>query len=201
MQAPWAWAQGYTGAGIVVAGQDTGYDFQHPALQRAYRGYNAATDAFDHAYNWHDAIHADIPPEGNVNVCGYNNPIPCDDGSHGTHTMGTIVGNDLDPADPAWPADATNAIGVAPGAGVDRLPQHGKRLGPTIDLHRVLPMAHRALPAGWRPPSRRRPQQSARCHQQFVELPAGRDLPGAGDRARGQCRRRCWHHRRGFGGQ
>jgi subtilisin family serine protease len=30
--------------------------------------------------------------------------------------MGTMVGNNLDPADPAWPAGASEAVGVAPGA-------------------------------------------------------------------------------------
>ena len=43
VKAPWAWSQGYTGQGIVVAGQDTGYAWDHPALINAYRGYNAAT--------------------------------------------------------------------------------------------------------------------------------------------------------------
>ncbi len=116
VEAPWAWSQGYTGAGVVISGQDTGYDWQHEALKRSYRGYDPVTGTANHNYNWHDSIHADVPPADPGNPCGYNSPEPCDDGYHGTHTMGTMTGNDLAPSDPAWPAGAANAIGVAPGA-------------------------------------------------------------------------------------
>jgi serine protease AprX len=92
------WAQGYTGQGVVVAGQDTGYDWDHPALVNQYRGYDPITTTHD--YNWHDAIH------GGGGVCGADSPVPCDDDGHGTHTMGTIVGDD----------GAGNQIGVAPRA-------------------------------------------------------------------------------------
>jgi subtilisin family serine protease len=92
------WVLGHTGQGVVVAGQDTGYDWDHPALRTQYRGWDGAT--VDHDYNWHDAIHS----EGGI--CGADSPEPCDDGSHGTHTMGTIVGDDGE----------GNQIGVAPGA-------------------------------------------------------------------------------------
>lgn len=116
VNAPWAWDAGYTGQGIVVSGQDTGYDWDHQALVRAYRGFDPSQPLTpDHDYNWHDAIHEDIGTP-NTNPCGYDSPEPCDDNSHGTHTMGTVVGNDLDPADATWPGGATNAIGVAPGA-------------------------------------------------------------------------------------
>jgi subtilisin family serine protease len=95
------WALGYTGQGVVVAGQDTGYDWDHPALIEQYRGWDGITATHD--YNWHDAIHAN---EHGPNVCGANSPEPCDDHGHGTHTMGTIVGDD----------GGDNRIGVAPGA-------------------------------------------------------------------------------------
>ncbi|RLC60662.1 MAG: hypothetical protein DRI80_10530 [Chloroflexota bacterium] len=95
------WALGYTGQGIVVAGQDTGYDWDHPALINQYRGYNGITATHD--YNWHDAIHTNTH---GYNPCGVDSPEPCDDYSHGTHTMGTIIGDD----------GAGNQIGVAPGA-------------------------------------------------------------------------------------
>jgi len=42
------WALGYTGQGIVVAGQDTGYDWDHPALINQYRGYNGVTATHDY---------------------------------------------------------------------------------------------------------------------------------------------------------
>lgn len=116
VQAPWAWEQGYTGAGVLVAGQDTGYDWQHPALKQAFRGYDPVSDTVTFTYTWHDAIHNDIPPADGGNVCGYDSIQPCDDYGHGTHTMGTIVGNDLDASDPNWPEAASHAIGVAPGA-------------------------------------------------------------------------------------
>jgi hypothetical protein len=92
------WALGHTGEGIVVAGQDTGYDWDHPAIKSQYRGWDGGSP--DHDYNWHDAIHS------GGGVCGADSLEPCDDQGHGTHTMGTIVGDD----------GGTNQIGVAPGA-------------------------------------------------------------------------------------
>jgi len=101
--APAVWAAGYTGVGAVVGGQDTGYDWEHPALKGRYRGWNGATA--DHNYNWHDAIHEDFPQNGSGNTCGFDSPVPCDDSTHGTHTMGTMVGS-----------TAESGIGMAPGA-------------------------------------------------------------------------------------
>lgn len=98
------WALGITGQGIVIGGQDTGYDWTHPALQPAYRGWDGTTA--DHDYNWHDAIHEENPLSIGGNVCGYNSPVPCDDQTHGTHTMGTMVG--MPPGE--------DPVGVAPGA-------------------------------------------------------------------------------------
>lgn len=93
IRAPEAWeAFGTRGEDIVVANIDTGVDYTHPALVGKYRGLQA-DGSFDHNYNWHD------PSE----VCGDE---PCDNVFHGTHTMGTIVGDD----------GADNQIGVAPGA-------------------------------------------------------------------------------------
>ncbi|HEX4953922.1 MAG TPA: S8 family serine peptidase [Thermoanaerobaculia bacterium] len=96
--APTLWAQGFTGLGIVVAGEDTGYDWDHPALIGKYRGWNGASA--DHNFNWWDAIHS------GGGSCGANSIEPCDDNNHGTHTMGTMVGDD----------GGSNQIGVAPGA-------------------------------------------------------------------------------------
>ncbi len=98
VNAPAVWALGYTGQGVVVGGQDTGYQWDHPALINAYRGWNGSTA--NHNYNWHDAIHT------GGGICGANSPVPCDDDGHGTHTMGTIVGDD----------GLGNQVGVAPGA-------------------------------------------------------------------------------------
>ncbi|MBK7095457.1 MAG: S8 family serine peptidase [Saprospiraceae bacterium] len=104
------WNIGYTGHGIVVGGQDTGYDWKHPALKDKYRGNKINANA-DHNYNWHDAIHEinsnnnDSIPDPKNNPCGLNAAEPCDDHSHGTHTMGTMAGQ----------TDSL-LIGVAPGA-------------------------------------------------------------------------------------
>jgi serine protease AprX len=99
-----AWALGYTGQGTVVAGQDTGYDWDHPALIEQYRGWAGAVAGHD--YHWHDAIHEDNPNTSAGNICGFDSPVPCDDYGHGTHTMGTMVGDD----------GAGQQIGMAPGA-------------------------------------------------------------------------------------
>ncbi|HWL87823.1 MAG TPA: S8 family serine peptidase [Polyangiaceae bacterium] len=99
--APRVWNElHFNGAGVVVAGQDTGVDWTHPALKSHYRGWNGTTA--DHRFSWHDAIHSG---DGS-NSCGYNLSAPCDDDAHGTHTMGTMVGDD----------GAGNQVGMAPGA-------------------------------------------------------------------------------------
>ena len=97
VNAPAVWAQGFTGQGIVIGGQDTGIRWTHSALKARYRGWDG-TNA-DHNFNWHDAIHS-----GGGN-CGANTTAPCDDSGHGTHTVGSVLG-----------ASGTNEIGVAPGA-------------------------------------------------------------------------------------
>ncbi len=94
------WAQGYTGAGVVIGGQDTGYRWTHEAIKEKYRGWDG-TQA-DHNYSWHDAIHTIDSHNSGNNPCGLSITVPCDDNGHGTHTVGTMVGN--------------NGIGVAPGA-------------------------------------------------------------------------------------
>ncbi|MCU0349059.1 MAG: hypothetical protein MUC59_19120, partial [Saprospiraceae bacterium] len=42
------WALGYRGEGVTIGGQDTGYDWTHPALKSKYRGYDATTGIADH---------------------------------------------------------------------------------------------------------------------------------------------------------
>lgn len=99
INAPDAWTAGYTGQGVVIGGQDTGYQWDHPALKAQYRGWNGG--AADHNRNWHDAIH-----DPAVASCPADSPAPCDDYGHGTHTAGTFAGDD----------GAGQQIGVAPGA-------------------------------------------------------------------------------------
>jgi uncharacterized repeat protein (TIGR01451 family) len=94
------WGRGYIGQGVVIGGQDTGYEWTHPALIEHYRGWDGVTA--DHNYNWHDAIHSE-----SENPCGSDTIEPCDDYGHGTHTMGIMVGSD---------PSLEHQIGMAPGA-------------------------------------------------------------------------------------
>jgi hypothetical protein len=74
---------GVRGEGIVVGHSDTGADVSHPELHDSYRGNTEGDD-----YNWYDPWN--------------HRSSPYDDGGHGTHTLGTILGQ--------------NGIGIAPGA-------------------------------------------------------------------------------------
>src|SRR5436190_12653541 len=96
--APQVWALGFTGQNIVVASADTGVRWTHNALKPHYRGWDGMVA--DHDYNWHDSIHT------GGGVCGPDSPFPCDDSAHGSHTTGTMVGDD----------GAGNQIGMAPSA-------------------------------------------------------------------------------------
>ncbi len=95
--APSVWAEGFFGQGIVLAGADTGFRWTHNAIKPHYRGWDGVTA--DHDYNWHDSIHDSVG-----NPCGNNSPQPCDDLGHGSHTLGTAIGDD----------GAGNQIGMAP---------------------------------------------------------------------------------------
>ena len=90
VNAPALWALGYRGQGIVLASSDTGVLWDHAALKTHYRGWDGVNASHD--YNWFDPI-AQVP-------------VPLDDYGHGTHTVGTMVGND----------GGANQIGVAPDA-------------------------------------------------------------------------------------
>jgi len=79
---------GIDGQGVVIASMDTGVDWQHPALQARYRGYNPK-GLPNHSGNWFCATDE-----------GYR--YPGDGHGHGTHVMGIAVGE--------------GGIGVAPGA-------------------------------------------------------------------------------------
>ncbi|HEX2417989.1 MAG TPA: S8 family serine peptidase, partial [Micromonosporaceae bacterium] len=94
INAPQVWSDlGVRGEGIVVANIDTGVQYNHPAVGGQYRGRNA-DGTYNHNYNWHDP----------AAIC--TGATPCDNNGHGTHTIGTMVGDD----------SAGNQIGVAPHA-------------------------------------------------------------------------------------
>lgn len=82
---------GTQGEGIVVAGIDTGVQWDHPALIESYK----CSDNPGDPACWYD-------PD---NQCGGE---PCDPFGHGTPVMGMIVGDD----DPLLP----HGVGLAPGA-------------------------------------------------------------------------------------
>ena len=97
IKAPQVWSTyGDFGQNVTVASIDTGVQFDHPALKKKYRGISTTGTTVRHDYNWWDPSH----------ICHPQGLVPCDNNSHGTHTMGTMVGDD----------GAGNQIGVAPRA-------------------------------------------------------------------------------------
>ncbi|MFD6139749.1 S8 family serine peptidase [Promicromonospora sp. NPDC060271] len=87
------WAAGFTGDGVVVANLDSGVA-PHSALSEKYRGAGASNP---NAYNYFSAD-------------GLYYPHDTNEVSHGTHTMGTMVGGTV------VRDDVERAVGVAPGA-------------------------------------------------------------------------------------
>lgn len=73
INAPAAWARGYTGAGRLVSNLDTGVDGNHVALASRWRGLHEPYEEC-----WFD------PVTGTT--------FPFDSWGHGTHTMGTTCG-------------------------------------------------------------------------------------------------------------
>jgi subtilisin family serine protease len=80
MDAPAAWSQGITGAGVVFGSIDTGVITTHPGLKNQFRG-TKPDGTVDYNYNY-------------ANFVENNTVIPVDDVGHGTHTVGTVCGND-----------------------------------------------------------------------------------------------------------
>ncbi|MFE7505153.1 S8 family serine peptidase [Promicromonospora sp. NPDC057488] len=87
------WAEGFTGDGVVVANLDSGVA-PHSALSEKYRGAGASNP---NAYNYFSAD-------------GLYYPHDTNEVSHGTHTMGTMVGGTV------VREGVERAVGVAPGA-------------------------------------------------------------------------------------
>ncbi len=80
------WATGVEGQGAVVGDHDIGVEWTHPALKHNYRGWDAEAETATHDYNWRNAFRSLDP------FCGPTEP--CDSHDHGTHTTGTMVGED-----------------------------------------------------------------------------------------------------------
>jgi hypothetical protein len=82
---------GITGEGILIGQSDSGVQFDHPELADSYRGSGGS-----HDYNWYDPWN--------------NTPAPVDPGGHGTHTLGSVLGNSTGVApDAQWIACANLA--------------------------------------------------------------------------------------------
>jgi subtilisin family serine protease len=73
---------GVKGSGVVVGQSDSGVQGDHPELEGSYRGRGG-----DQNYNWYDPW--------------YGSSSPTDQGGHGTHTLGIVMGSH---------------VGIAPGA-------------------------------------------------------------------------------------
>lgn len=72
------------GKDIVIGQSDSGVQVDHPELVGSYRGANG-----NHDYNWLDPW--------------YNTTVPTDFGGHGTHTLGSILGENIGVApDAVW---------------------------------------------------------------------------------------------------
>lgn len=118
------WRKGITGHNVVVAGLDTGVDWDHPFLKSSYRG-TISDSQIDHNYNWHDGIreinslNRDSIVSPTNNPCGLSAPVPCDDHGHGTFTTGLMTGK-----------HDSQYTGIAPGARwmASRVMERGKGL-------------------------------------------------------------------------
>ena len=87
INAPALWALGYTGKGLLVYDYDTGVCAEHPTIKNRF-----LANRFPMNQSWYGHFR-DYPNEINSN--------------HGTHTLGTMIGEGLPSGD---------TIGVAPGA-------------------------------------------------------------------------------------
>ncbi|MBK7142118.1 MAG: S8 family peptidase [bacterium] len=83
IKAPQAWAAGFTGAGRVICSFDSGVQGDHPALQRSWRGKGGSRT--DSLASWFDPVFHQTAPHTLNGSLSF---------SHGTHTMGTMVGLD-----------------------------------------------------------------------------------------------------------
>lgn len=118
------WSQlGVTGSGIVVGSSDSGVDGRHPALADGFRGGDDS---------WYD------PWNGTRS--------PTDTGGHGTHTLGTAVGD--------------RNIGVAPGASWIACVNLDRNLGNPAKYLDCLQFMLAPFPAGGDPFTDGRPERA-----------------------------------------
>ena len=131
-----SWGTPYQG--VIIGGQDTGYDWDHPAIKDSYRAGMEIVQT---------TITTGTTPYTNL-LATPTMPTPvdwtarnlCDDHSHGTHTMGTMAGAK---------SDEDKSIGVAPGARWIACRNMEKGWN-ARHLYRVFRMVPGALWAQWR---------------------------------------------------
>jgi len=115
VRAPEVWALGYTGQGAVIAGQDTGYYWQHPALMSKYRGWMGSAPIIATTgttlsmqttpYQLRQPVRLQLP-------CAVRRRLSR------THTMGTMVGDDGPATRSAWrPGRGGSAVAIWSKAG------------------------------------------------------------------------------------
>ncbi|WP_077610207.1 S8 family serine peptidase [Clostridium sp. Marseille-P2415] len=91
-----AWGLGVDGTGVVVGTIDTGATWKHSALKLKWRGYNPKNPNNPNpSGNWFDPVNGSTLPVDDSRV------------PHGTHVLGTILGQE---------PDGRNKVGAAPGA-------------------------------------------------------------------------------------
>jgi bacillopeptidase F len=89
IKADFLWNLGILGQGRIVSSLDTGVEGTHPAYRTRWRGFGGAVPV---AQCWHSPT--------------LRAPQPADSNGHGTHTMGTMCGDD----------GGANRVGMAPQA-------------------------------------------------------------------------------------
>ncbi len=96
------WARDLTGKGRLIGSLDTGVDGDHPALRNSYRGNNG----YSSAESWFDPVFKEEYPHYDASVDPY---------THGTNTMGVMVGKSDSTGDTtgvAWGAQWISAMVV-----------------------------------------------------------------------------------------
>ena len=124
IEAPAVWSAGFTGQGVVIGGEDTGYQWDHPVLKPQYRGWNGANGGSQLQLARRDPrLHHQFVPQqlaGSMRRCGPRH------------------GNCRYLCRRRWSCcNAAPSNRRRAGRPLDRLPQHGRRNRHAGALHRM----------------------------------------------------------------